>query len=62
MEGNCWAEGIGETSGSQEEKGDSRKERGAFSVSLGELGPVAPTTGGWPKIFDRSSVERATDV
>jgi hypothetical protein len=54
VEGNCWAEGIGETSGSQEEKGDSRKERGAFSVSLGELGPVAPTTGGWPKIFDRS--------
>jgi hypothetical protein len=33
---NCWAEGKGRTSRSQEEKADTRKERGVFYHSLEE--------------------------
>jgi hypothetical protein len=31
---NCWVEGTGVTSESQEEKGDTRKERAIFSAML----------------------------
>lgn len=53
-------EGVGGTSKSQEGNGDARKERGAFLPSFGgrtqqpciagELGLVASTTGGWPRM------------
>lgn len=56
MGANCWVEGIGGTSWSQEERGDTRKERRSFSAVLwrkedaarpqGELEPAASAQAG----------------
>ena len=62
---NCWAEGTGGNSRSQEEKADAGKQKRAFCHaleeeehsnhvrSLEELRPVASATGRWPRMFGR---------